>query len=386
MNLEIETNQDISLAELLQKKQEGFSVMRSAHVGNARIYNQVLADAGIDMLLVDHNITGKDKNYVPGAIIEDGDLRSIAPSGLVSMRALVECPFQQGAQQFVDEVHVQSLQQAFPRCEVTTATEYLRRNESVTGEVIELFAREMPELFTRSLQKEGARVQGDTQGAEVSSRNIVQLQDDPRRDAGILVPNDVDIIVNFAIEALESGRATQYHISGPDMVYYTAEAANRERLQRMYAMLGKTSFGSKLPDDITVVMPKGTDLWLAAPLTDAESVRTLVDSLEAYEQFSAEDKQTRAVFFRSIDSRDEKRKTAFLARQNELRQQYDSARKEAVEGIQDLFVGEREAPFVSQYDTLRAGGLFVPEITQQLTLAELAKLRKMLRKLQGTSP
>lgn len=385
MELTIETDQNLTLSDLLQKQQEGFSVMRSAHVGNARIYNQVLANAGIKMLLVDHNITGKDANYVPGSIVTQYGAEQFAPNGVLSMRTEVSCPIT-GTDRYIDEIHQASLATAFSDAEVLTNTVYVQSNESIVSEVIDIFSVEMPELFTRYVETDQQRTGEGTGRFKVTASNMLQLQDNPRKDGGILIPNDVDIISNFVVEALATGQDMQYHISGPDMINYTAEERNRQRLQRMYELLGKTSFGAQLPPELTVVMPRGTDLWLAAPLSFRSHIDALLSSAEACDAFNDAARGARAEFFASENSKDPDQKQAFLNVQNEKRQSLEQVLQQAVYEMPNILVDERTAPYISQYDTLQAGGLYVPRLTAELSFSELALLRKKIRKMQGNPP
>src|SRR5690606_26106525 len=143
-----------------------------------RLYNQVLANAGVTMLLVDHNVTGIDSNYVPEAIIAGGQATLLTEEGQLSMRTKVTNPANDEPT-YLDQLHSSSLMQAFPATEIFTNTNYLRDNVAMAGEIVAICSKEMPELFRRGIQKDETTTSNLRTQRSVDAENVLQLTDDP---------------------------------------------------------------------------------------------------------------------------------------------------------------------------------------------------------------
>lgn len=378
MQLEIIKQPDISLNELTQRQAEGFSVMRSAHAGNARIYNQVLAQAGVNMLLVDHNVTGIDKNYRPEDIISDSSATPIAEFGQLVMRTQVTTPKSTG-QIFLDELHTDGLTRAFEYTHIQTNTEYLRANESIVAEIINISASVAPELFKRKVQTGETQTTPTTKYDEVKANNILQLKDNPRQDAGILIPNEVDILANFIIEALSSARDVQYHISGPDMIQYIKGIM--PTLEKLYsAIITNSSFIDQIPDKLTVELVPGTALRFASTKTNSSNIKKLALAVSQLQTSKAAANITKKDFFSSNQARDMKARNALLTKLSRENTELTTEMINSTQLCPEIFDNGQDIPAVTQYDTLQDGGLFVPEIFKELTMSELIKLYKIINR------
>src|SRR5258708_6639505 len=97
MAIEIIQASEVSLADLQLAHQAGVSVVRTAHIGSQRPYNQAIADAGLPMQLVDHAIVAQqpgdhgDNNYLPGSIVTAAavtPLKLDGPAGRLSSKTI----------------------------------------------------------------------------------------------------------------------------------------------------------------------------------------------------------------------------------------------------------------------------------------------------------
>jgi hypothetical protein len=402
MQIEIIKQPGISLNQLIEKSEQGFSVMRSAHAGNTRLYNQVLANAGIQMLLVDNNITGVDTNYMPESIIKAQTPVRIAEDGQMTMRTLVEDPGT-GQTRFLDELHSQALSQAFPKTEITLVTDYLRENETVSAAVIQVAIDNEAEicramnrkpndrigfksgrLFSRELPHGGTKTNRLLAGTEIKTADILALKDDPRTEAGIVVPNEVDIAINFIVEYLATKKDVQYHISGPDMIVYIK--AILPAINAICGLLDGSPLSRQLPEVLTVQLVPGTALAVASTMDDMASTSKLGTDIESLTDFEREINRAKRAFFTGPDSKDNiKRQTFENTIRNSKVNLFSTVIESAIECPQIFDRGKSTIPTATQYDTLSSGGLYVPEIVGDLTMAQLAKLVKDISASIGRS-
>jgi len=371
--LVITENRDVSIEQLVALHGQGTSVMRSAHIGNLRPYNQVLAVNGIPMLLVDHNVTGVDRNYFPELRIEGGVSTQIAPLGALSCKLSVD-----GVS--LPDTHINGILSAFPDASVFTNTDYVRQNESVSGEIIAIAAATQPDLFMRLAQSDGSVIRVNrTLADRISEIGIMQLQDDPTESrTGIMLPNEVDIVLNFVVEALRTGLETQYHLSGPDMVQYLADkkGSPSEVKQRVFRLFedvkSNASFGGQLPRTTEVMLVPTTPARFATTAQQAPGLKNLVDTILDSERLLALStlKEERAECARAATCRDD----AFRS----LMSDFDRRELEllspvgvAATGFPDLFAEDKSPNFSSQYDVTTENPLFVPPQILGLTMREL---------------
>lgn len=388
ININIEAN--ISLQEMREQMDQGVSVMRSAHVGNARGYNLAVASIGIPMLLVDHTIVAQapdqpgDKNYLPGSIVTRESIQplSIESIGGLALRTETICP-DTGAACFIDELHTKSLKTAFPDTEVLTNTEYLRKNEQIANEVVAAAIATRPELFARFVTSSGTVRKDGAFAESITSVGILQLNDDPRREAGVLLPNEVDIVINFVIEALKSERDTIIHLSGPDMQQYIKDSNMRRTLSQLYQAVRSTaSFGSRLPAELSVkLVPANCAAFVTTPDRLDKMARIF-----AIKKAQSDIKAERDTFFKSPAARDDSIKAAFLKDTQLQNKALGTELLEVAVETDELFIGPREAPYISQYDLLDQGDIAIPAENMQWSMTELGTLLKSLRKLRGDSP
>lgn len=381
MSINIELEDNMSLQAVADMQAEGFSVLRSAHVGNARGYNLAVASLGIPMLLVDHNVASQspeeygDRNYLPGSIVTRERLTPLPlrQAGGLALQTEIE------GGPYVDQLHTDTLRAAFPDTPVTTNTDYVRSEESVAGEIVALALAEQPGLFGRVVESDGkVRKAPDSFANLAPHYGILQLKDDPRTERGLLIPNEVNILINFVIEALQSERATQYHLSGPDMQRYIKNGQLRETLDRLYAAVQQqTSFGPTLPEDLDVKLVPANEARFVSTRDRTSVIYSLFDWL-SYEQRVSEERRD---FFTSKAAEDEEARAAFLETIGEKTSLISQNLGAAVMNAGEVFVAPQAAPYVSQHDVVEKG-LLMPAQNVHLPLRELRKIGKRLDKIR----
>lgn len=404
MSININLDPSLSLENIAAAQQQGFSVMRSAHVGNARGYNLAVASMGIPMLLVDHNIVSQfphevgDRNYLPGSIVTREAIQPLKVSrvGGLALRTEVINPFS-GDLEFVDQLHANRLKQAFPNTEVITNTNYLRDEETIAGEISGIALADMPELFTRAIESDGTVHKSKHGLADLAPNyGILQLNDGPRTERGLLMPNEVDIVINFAIEAIRSGKDTQIHLSGPDMQVYAVETKSRYTLNKIYqSVLEQASFSKQLPETLNVQLVPADQARFVTTRERLNVTRNIFDWLR-YE--TTQIKEPKSNYFKQRPSTDTQDIADFLASFRIKEDQVSSGLAQAVSDASEIFVDSKDAPFVSQYDVLKLidvphdwipigpAGFAMPAENSSLNMSELRGLHTRLKKIRGRSP
>ncbi len=392
MSLELIPQPNLSLNDLAREMESGVSVLRSAHVGNARAYNLSVASLGIPMLLVDHNVIAQfpgdngDNNYLPGSVVTRNEIMPLKVSRVGGLALQTEMIDAQGQKATVADFHADGLRAAFPNTPIFTNTDYLRQNENIAGEVVSIIAQFMPELLRGVVEADGnvRRLPKNSHGyaSLLPTHGVLQLNDDPTKERGVLMPNEADIVINFIVEAINSGRQRQIHLSGPDMQNYVFEADNLNCLKMLYALVkSEASFAKKLPENLSV------DIVPANHASFATTRRRLPGALRIFEALRYEqliNERKARVMRSSTDTASRKRAIAeFTA----IKPSVTKLLIEAARDAKEFFVDSRDAPFLSQYDLDdKSGGLKMPVENQTMTMEQLRILGKRFRDLRKKEP
>lgn len=396
MSIEIQPQPNLSLEDMQVAMKSGTSVLRSAHVGNARGYNLAVASAGIPMLLVDHNVVAQfpgdtgDNNYLPGSIVTAEDILplDIGRVGGLVLRTTMKDPVS-GQEVFLDEFHSLSLRSAFPSTEIVTSTTYIRHFADLVGEIVDVAAKASPELFRAVVENDGTlRREPKAQPGQrqrnfaglLSSYGTLQLAADPRTERGVLIPNEVDIVVNFIIEAIKSGSDHQIHLSGPDMQLYLKDQRAIEVLQRLYQNILETvSFRGTLPDTIKVDLVPADQARFVGQLKGSG----VLNAIFAVIAKETDQNQLKGAFMRSPASRNNEMRASTLKQFKANSLIINTELLVLAQEAGSFFAGPRDTPYFSQYDVLADGGLNIPTGNKQMTMQELKNLFKRLQKMHG---
>lgn len=372
--LEIINDTAVSIDDLVRMQAEGFSVLRSAHVGNLSPYNLTIADASIPILSVDHTITGVDTNYFPEQELSRVQSAVIAPLGTLVCRTVSDDG------RYLDERHIDAVRGAVPSADVYTNTEYLRRNEAVAGEIVNMAVREFPGVFTRLALADGTTRKDASAASRVADLGILQLTDEPRAErTTVLMPNSLDILANFVIEALRTERAVQYHLSGPDMVRYIGGLM--PQLQAMYGRLvASSSFGAKLPPALEVRLVPTAPARFATTMDRRELLDSVITAYDDSQDELAALNAQRKAFFAGESARDDAARKRFLDDVRAVQTSVERQLGERTEDIPELFIDPGQSGFITQYDVAREGGLYVPEANRVRPMAVLATMVKTMQR------
>lgn len=364
-----------SIDSLVRLQNRGFSVLRSAHVGNLAPYNLALAQAGVPLLSVDHTITGVDTNYFPESIVTQDDIQPVAPLGKLVCRTVCE----DGS--YLDELHLKGVRDVVAGARIFTNTSYLQANREIAEQTVALTVQDFPKDFTRIALPDGRTVKDPGAAAKVASLGVMQLNDEPRAERpAVIIPNSVDIVTNFVVEALNTEQAIQYHLSGPDMYKYIGGLL--PELNRMYAAIRQScTFGSRLPGTLEVRLIPAVHAGFATTTARRRALDTLLDAYDSVQQELAALHAKRRAFFTSPQAQNAVAKGRFTAEAKRRQASITTELEKAVAEVPELFVERGKPGFVTQYDAAIEGGVYVPAANRERSMSELAAAMQAMKKI-----
>jgi len=374
--LQLIKDDSLSVNDLVGLQEAGFSVLRSAHVGNLTPYNLTLAEAGIPILSVDHTITGVDRNYLPEQVVTQEGASLLAPSDKLVCRVLL------GTGTYLDELHTGAAREAVPGANIFTNTEYLRANESVAGEIVMLTAQEFPEYFNRLALPDGSTAYVDDAARYLGTLGIMQLNDEPRAEReAIIMPNIIDIVTNFVVEYLRTEQPVQYHLSGPDMIKYIDQLM--PDVQQLYGRIKEaTSFGTQLPPQLLVYLVPTAKAKFATTAARQPLLDELLGVMEVVDASLAGLRTERKAFFASEAARDQSQRADFLTNVMQAEMDLNVELGERLAALPELLPEPPDPGAITQYDVLQEGGLYVAPINRELSMAELAEVSLRVNQLR----
>jgi len=230
MPLQIENNYDqVSLMNLAALREQGYSVVKSPHVGNQHPCNLVCAALGIPLEMVSFTQGVRDKNFHPHVRIQNGQSVSLYDSDTWTQFATTP------GGQTATEYHQSAMQQVFSGTEIMTDMERMRLYPALAAAVLQATnIKRNQSVWYRRVSAEGQvtkRSAGQLSQADLES-NVFQFSNDL---SGWVIPNKVHIIFSMVYQALSSGRDVVYHLSGPQMVHYIDGL--REELSLLYDLV-----------------------------------------------------------------------------------------------------------------------------------------------------
>jgi len=250
----------------------------------------------------------------------------------------------------------------------------------VAADIIAVALQSRPDLFTRVVERDGTIRQDSKAARLIPAYGILQLNDYPRTEAGVLIPNEVDIVINFAIEALESGRDRQVHLSGPDMHHYIKDGRMQTALDELYTTVrSRTSLGGRLPSVLQVSLVPSSSACFVTTTQRSDILQKVFDVVKARDSHARQ----KQVFFGTDAAKDKQARRLFLERTKQQNHELAQELYAAVGTAAEVLVEPKHAPFLSQYDVLLEGGVAMPSENLEYSMAKLAAIGKQLRKIKA---
>ncbi len=246
MPLLIENNyDDVSLMDLVSLREQGYSVLKSPHVGNQHPSNLVCAALGISLEMVSFTQGVRDVNFHPHLRIAGGCSKELySPATWTPFASVEEAreismisffpPSLYASKVSATTYHQSSVQELFPNTEVITDMERMQMYPALAATVLHVTNQVIRGMWYRHVSKDGV-VTKQTQSYLSASTLETDIFQFSNNASGWVVPNLVHIIFDLVYQTLSSGRDVVYHLSGPQMVQYVGGYA--DKLELMYDAL-----------------------------------------------------------------------------------------------------------------------------------------------------
>ena len=291
MPIEIENNYAyISLNDLVQLRRDGYSVLKSPHVGNQHPSNLVCAALGIPLEMVSFTQGSRDVNFHPHMRIKDGRAASLYEPNCWTPFAALPC-----GTSAVD-AHQASVKRVFPAVDICTDIERMHTERELAEKVLVSTNATIKQLWYRKV---------DACGVVQSVQNVERLSDADIESSvfqftnggeGWIIPNRVHILFDLAYQALSSGKDTIYHLSGPQMVGYIGRIKNS--LDMGYAAM-RTCI-PELPETLTVRIVPVSMCRFVTTQSRKHSLSVVQETVSWYEQLPKEKRKDALMRFGEV--------------------------------------------------------------------------------------
>lgn len=281
MKLTIETGWHLSLADLTELRKQGYSLIRTNHLGNLPPRDIVLLDLGFKSVLFDRNICAPrilkgangarmDTTFLPESICVRGNRDIIAEPKDNTLAAVLPITH---AHWIIDElggsyfspsaVHYASLKKCFGEA-ITTESQYWVAHRDMVDKLMNAaMLKKWP--YIDRLVRDGEVVKikerpddnlpGLADLAWELNYSLADIAADgkSRECSGALYGNALAIGLMTAIEAVLTGKNKVYQLSGRQMIQYMSGKEYQERFQTMFKFFADRS-GLDLPEELTIVV------------------------------------------------------------------------------------------------------------------------------------
>lgn len=282
----------ISLADLGRKMEQGYSVLKSPHVGNQHPSNLVCAALGVPLAMVTFTQGERDKNFHPHLQIVGGEGRLISDPKKWTPFANLGCG------RALEEYHQSELKRRFPELSIRADHEMLYDNFALAEAALKSATAAISHLWYRSVNTDGdvTNFRGNiiTSWDQVAD-HIFRFTNDTH---GWLVPNLAHILFDLCLQSLESGRDLVYHLSGPQMVGYISKKENN--LSKAYDKLRADYPEFGLPEVLIARIVPVASCRMVSHRDDTVGLDALENTLRWYENLPPDDRRYAGSQFQAI--------------------------------------------------------------------------------------
>jgi hypothetical protein len=265
----VQVDDTMPLGELLEEaKDPNMSIKRSAHIGNMFGADLILASMGMNMLLVDANYGDKDKLYYPQLIVDEHlDPVEVACSRTLSLANTASCGTS------LNDLCVEALVKAFGNASILPDRSFVAANQELIERIVGVLLAENADMFTREIDSTGRPI-----ALSRSPSNIDQvLLLGRERMTGAVIPNAMNILIDFVVESINKQTDSITHISGPTMVKYLSGIM--PLINTMYEQLKRSGLG--LPDVLKVRLVPAAGVRFVVSASQADTLDELIETQSA---------------------------------------------------------------------------------------------------------
>jgi hypothetical protein len=217
MPVQIRVETDIALADLVRKKEEGYVVEETPHVGNLSVSTLAMLTLGLRAKLVDVTVGFKDRLFYPHCQIVNGAQKVIAnPNVMTTHSKTIDCGTPLG-----ERFHLRPF--ANSGMNVFTHSSWVASRRETIAKVIEAGLKQHTcayGLFGRYVGKDGKVTEREPHPNLLDKVHKVTVSS---TDEGWVVPNPFNILFDLVCGSMESGKDTVYMLSGQSMYRYITQ-------------------------------------------------------------------------------------------------------------------------------------------------------------------
>jgi len=277
----INNDGSLSLLELQAKMYQGYSVVRSPHIGNQHPSTLVCAALGIPLNLVTFTSGARDKNSHPHMRIASGKSTQIADPNVWTPFGVSDCGVA------LEEYHLQELRARFPQLQVQTDIALMNADTALAEVVLRTITTTTSRLWYRSVSATGdvTKYKGEAvTNWEQIAQDIFRLSNEK---SGWLIPNRALFLFESVLQSLSSGKEVIYHLSGVQMIGYIGGA---ERvLSKAYDALRLEM--PRLPETLQINIVPVASARMITHVNNQDAYTALENSLRWYEKLAPEDRR-----------------------------------------------------------------------------------------------
>lgn len=274
-----------SINDIVELKDQGYSVLKSPHIGNLTKCDLMCAALGIPISLVTFTQGRLDTFFHPHLRIQDGKATALAPDNVWTPFAITD----DGVR--IEDLHLQSLVERFPDVSILTDAQIIAQHRDLAEIAFSAITNESPGIWYRQTSEQGVV----TKIRKDDNANGPQCWDDISDDvfrftndsSGWVIPNRFHIIFELALQSLSSGRDEIYHLAGQQMNGYICRIARS--LSKGYDAFRRAY--PELPETLTVHVIPVAECRFVSNQANAQAVEDLETALIRFESLPNEEKR-----------------------------------------------------------------------------------------------
>ncbi len=368
MPVQIQIEDNITLAQLIKHQQDGYMVEQTPHVGNIAMRTLALISLGIKCNLVDTTIGEKDNLFYPHCLIMNGTNTPIAPASIMTTHNKLT-----DDEMTVTEFHTQPLKQK--GLEFYLHSDWLSERKDLANKIIETVMDD----FSMSIWKRYVDEKGTVSNRQAFSKNEVlgkihKINTAPN-EGGWVIPNPINILIDLVIGSIESEKELVYMLSGQSMYKYIHKNYDLngpmdEFISSMYDVLKNNNF-AYLPKLLQVKMvPTPIIRHFIAPM----KLKNLLDNKLRYYQKMRNGNSRCGI----------KMSKHLISKQHmlNLRNKREKIFCKLSKGLAHVYAESETGTFYSQHDLVKdQDTVYIPDQVMNMPLSEMTKTIHSLRNL-----
>ena len=333
----------ITLREIQKKMLDGYSVVKTPHVGNQHPSNLVCASLGVHLHMVSFTTGERDKNFHPHLRIANGSAKELCCPKQWTPFTKTNCG------KSLEEYHQSSVKECFTGLRVTTDVEMLANQGIFSEDLLEVATESMSHLWYRRVDEDGVVSNVRDHHLPHPEEILCNIFGFNNQKSGWLVPNRAYVLFDCIMQSLESGRDVIYHLAGPQMIGYVGN--KMKSISKAYDAFRSQHSLYELPEILKLhVVPVALSRFITHQ-DRKSSLDEVMKTVAWYESLENQEKRYAAERF-----------------------------SEVANEFPEFFTSIENATCMSQYDVANSEDLYLSDWMLDTPLNRVSKLHKQFAK------